>query len=96
MEKNKVRYKMFKNHLHNDLKIDKDEIREIIRETVKKEIEHLINTTSIREVVHDEIRDKLHGNDWYSTNILKGIEKSVTKILLGKLDFDIKVKEDKF
>lgn len=63
----KYRYKEVKNYIHNELKLTKEDIREIVIPIVKKEVKRVLNNTYgsdvdierwVRCMVSDEIKKK--------------------------------------
>lgn len=54
---------MFRNYMHNELHITKEDIREWIEDTVKQEVRAVVDNRfkqwDLREITKDEIRDLL-------------------------------------
>jgi serine protease inhibitor len=59
MKTSNEKWLMFKNFLHNELEISKDDIREWIHEAVKEEAKLLVNKTfnsfDIREIIKNAV-----------------------------------------
>lgn len=58
---NKYRYREVKNHIHNELKLTKEDIKDIIVSIVKEEVNQAINMAV--EVLSSVSDNRVHGGD---------------------------------
>ncbi|WP_242289114.1 MULTISPECIES: hypothetical protein [unclassified Bacillus cereus group] len=96
-------YKEFKNLIHNELKIDKEEIRELIRETIAFETkvimegkENYINTC-IESYIQHLIKQGMSDNGklvfGFKERVATMVSNEMGRFIANQLEFDIKVKE---
>lgn len=96
MAKSNEKWIMFKNFLHNELGITKEDIREWIKEAVHEEAERMVENTydefSTRKIIRSMLFDKetFFGRD----TLQKEVRAEVASQLLKRLKIDIKLKED--
>ena len=92
------KYKMFKNFMHNELSISKDDIQEWIHESIKEEarklIEHTYEDINIESVVRKEIKELILTSNWYDNRpeLKDRIEKEVIAHLCENFSIDINKK----
>ncbi len=84
---NNDKWKMFKNFMHNELEIGKEEIREWIKEAVHEEARKLVGQTfakfSIDQIIDRYIIDKhFFGDDRIKDEIQKRIVDQLVKQLI--------------
>lgn len=93
----KYRYREVKNYIHNELKLTREDIREIIIPIVKEEVKRVFNNTYgndvsvdnwIRCMVSDEI--KRHGDYNMIRNLCREI---IKEEIADKLSIEVNVKE---
>ncbi len=82
---------MFKNYMHNELGITKDDVevwtRDAIKEVAEKYVKYHFTEDAVKKVVQDEI----HGtrNPWRNSSV----KDVVIKELIRSLDVEIKIKD---
>lgn len=83
------RWSMFKNYMHNELQISKDDIKLWLIEAVKEEARKLINNTEgdFFKVVKDAIIEELSG--YYGLGIER-LRDNIAQALVDKIEFKIK------
>ena len=85
------KWSMFKNYLHNELGITKEDIREWIDEAVRDEARKLVEQSfekySLRARIDDAIKDI---NLWGETNLKTAISNEVAKRIFERLEIKIK------
>ena len=92
------KYKMFKNFLHNELGISKDDIKEWIRESIKEECKNVVEQTyetfNIKTFLKSEIENILSNSQWYNPKTLKEeVYKEVAKRIIKMHDINLTLKE---
>ncbi|MEG7882577.1 hypothetical protein [Bacillus paranthracis] len=96
-------YKEFKNLIHNELKMDKEEIRELIRETIAVETKVIMDgkedyiNTCIESYIKHLIKRGMSDNGklafGFKERIATMVSNEVGRFIANQLEFDIKVKE---
>lgn len=85
------KWSMFKNYLHNDLGITKEDIRDWIDEAVRDEARKLVQQSfekySLRARIDDAIKDI---NLWGATNLKSAISAEVANRIFEKLEIKVK------
>jgi len=82
---------MFKNYMHNELGITKDDIREWVREAVKEQAELLVNNTFANWSPDSVIKRVLIENNYFGNSSLnKEIVKKAAEILTEQLEIKTK------
>lgn len=85
------KWSMFKNYLHNELGITKEDIREWIDEAVRDEARKLVEQSfekySLRARIDDAIKDI---NLWGETNLKSAISNEVAKRIFERLEIKMK------
>jgi len=80
---------MFKNYMHNELGITKEDIRQWIEDAVKEQAEKLVkkefNNFDVHNIVQRIITDETY---FGSKNLKQEISQELTKQILGKIKFD--------
>lgn len=93
----KYRYREIKNYIHNELKLTKEDIKDIIVPTVKEEVKRIFHNTYgddvnierwIRCMVSDEIKKK--GDYLMIRNLCKEI---IKEEIVDRLSIDISLKK---
>lgn len=94
---NKYRYREVKNYIHNELKLTKEDIKDIIVSIVKEEVKHIFHNTygddvnierRIRCMVSDEI--KKNGDYLMIRNLCREI---IKEEIVDRLSIDISLKK---
>ena len=62
------KYKMFKNFMHNELGISKEDIREWVRESIKEEVKNVVEQAHGKCNIEGEIRKAIKDNDFWSSD----------------------------
>ncbi|WP_242248869.1 hypothetical protein [Bacillus cereus group sp. BfR-BA-01328] len=96
-------YKEFKNLIHNDLKMDKEEIRELIREAIAVETKVIMEgkedyiNTCIESYIQHLIKQGMSDNGklvfGFKERVSTMVSNEVGRFIANQLEFDIKVKE---
>lgn len=78
------KWKMFKNYMHNELGITKEDIREWVHEAVKEEAERLVANEwgrfDVKKVVQDMIGDKRYfSKDHLNQDIKEAVANEIMK-----------------
>lgn len=85
------KWSLFKNYLHNELGITKEDIRDWIDEAVRDEARKLVQQSfekcSLRARIDDAIKDI---NLWGETNLKSAISLEVAKRIFEKLEIKVK------
>lgn len=82
---------MFRNYMHNELRITKDDIREWIDDSVKQIAKDMVADAFIRKNPEQMIKDAIYRSDYfYGTSFNNKVVEEVAKILAKKLDIIIK------
>lgn len=85
------KWSLFKNYLHNELGITKEDIRDWIDEAVRDEARKLVQQSfekySLRARIDDAIKDI---NLWGETNLKSAISKEVANRIFEKLEIKVK------
>lgn len=85
------KWSMFKNYLHNELGITKEDIRDWIDEAVRDEARKLVQQSfkqySLRARIDDAVKDI---NRWGETNLKSAISKEVANRIFEKLEIKVK------
>jgi len=80
---------MFKNYMHNELGITKEDIRQWIEDAVKEQAEKLVknefNNFDVRNVVQRIITDERY---FGSKNLKQEISQELTRQILTKIKFE--------
>lgn len=89
---------MFKNFLHNELGISKDDIKEWIRESIKEECKNIVEqsygTFNIKTFMKSEIEKILSDSQWYNHKTLtEEVYKEVAKRIIKMHDINLTLKE---
>ena len=93
----KYRYREVKNYIHNELKLTKEDIKDIMIPIVKEEVKRVFNNTygddasvenSIRCMVSDEI--KRYGGYGFIAPICRDILK---KEIVDKISIEVNIKD---
>jgi hypothetical protein len=95
-------YKEIKNYIHNDLKITKEDILEVVRQETQKQIEAFMKdetnfTTFIRKAYEDSIKIAICGDSWsfgssFKDKITSIIKDKIGQMVVDKLDIKVKIK----
>ncbi|MDX9694954.1 MAG: hypothetical protein RBT49_04110 [Bacteroidales bacterium] len=84
------KYKMFKNFLHNELEISREDIREWIKDAVKDEVTRLVDNEYGKFNVRDYIKQTLIKHSVFGTDKLKDeIKYVLTNLIVNKLDIKL-------
>ncbi len=87
------KYKMFKNFLHNELEISREDIRDWIKDAVKDEVKRLVDNEYGKFSVRDYIKQTLIEHGLYGKDKLKNdIRYELSNLIVNKLD--IKLNKD--
>lgn len=81
------KWEMFKNYMHNELGITKDDIRAWIKEAAKEQVERLVNQEFGKFDVERHIKSVINNEFFYYKGNLKG---EIAKIIADKIELTIK------
>lgn len=90
------KYKLFKNFMHNELGISKEDIHEWVRETIKEEIKNIVEHAYGKCNIESEIRKAIISYDMWSDKnklqpeVLDKVCKEVGKGICDKVFKDSK------
>lgn len=90
MSKENDKYVMFKNFLHNELGIAKEDIRLWIDEAVKNEITKLVENTYNEYNIRHYIREELTSR--YGNNLKHEIKSQLAEVIVENIDVSFKTK----
>jgi len=90
-------YKDLKNHVHNTLKITKEEIREIVESTVEKVVERRVDVLlrdklNVQHLVDHAIEQKINENNWFWDESEDKLDDYIKKEMVRKLTDGVKLK----
>lgn len=82
---------MFRNYMHNELGITKDDIREWIKESIHDEVKNVVNQAYGKCNIEAAIKKEITQHEWFSGNgpSNKLINKAA-QLLIEKLEISIK------
>lgn len=85
------RWSMFKNYMHNELQISKDDIREWLREAVKEEAREILKQDKkIEDMVKNVLFEQSFGCCKFSEPMNRLIKEAVMNILKERLIISIR------
>ena len=82
------KYAMFKNFMHNELGITKEDIREWVRESVQEEVRKVVNNTFDSFSVEDECRKEIRRQ---LTGSFSEVREKVFRAAVGELLKGVKI-----
>lgn len=81
------KWEMFKNYMHNELGITKDDIRAWIKEAAKEQAERLVNQEFRKFDINEYIRNTLN-NDFFKYK--SSLREEISKAIVDKIELTIK------
>lgn len=92
-------YKIMRNYIHNELKMSKDEIKELIVEVAKKEVARLITPELVSSMVDKSVDTTLkqslsergHYGDSFREKVTQLVAKEAAQFVKSQLKFEINV-----
>lgn len=81
------KWKMFKNYMHNELGITKDDIRAWIKEAAKEQAERLVNQEFGKFNIGGHIRSVIN-NDFFKYK--SRLREEISKAIIDKIELTIK------
>jgi len=85
------KWSMFKNYMHNELGITKDDIREWIQDAVEVEAKKLVHQTFSDFSPEKTVRNILMDNSYFGSDSLKNeIKAQVARQLMNKMELTLK------
>jgi len=80
---------MFKNYMHNELGITKEDIRQWIEDAVQKQAETLVNNEFKRFDVHEVVERVINDDKYFgSKNLKRDIATELSKQIMERLRLD--------
>lgn len=80
---------MFKNYMHNELGITKEDIRQWIEEAVQKQAETLVNNEFKNFDIHRVVERVINDDKYFgSKNLKRDIAQELSKQIMDKLRID--------
>ncbi len=80
---------MFKNYMHNELGITKEDIRQWVEEAVNEQVERLVKNEFKNFDVHNVVQRIISDERYYGSKHLKQeISQELTKQILQKMKFE--------
>ena len=87
------KWNMFKNYMHNELGITKEDIRNWIQETIQKEIKLLVNNSYDNFNLNILIKNEIYSHDmWSDKNLRKDVKEAIAKGLIKNVELTVKEK----
>ncbi len=87
------KYRLFKNFMHNELGITKEDIREWVEETVKIEVAKVVKESykefNLEKLIKEEIYKK--STYWKKGDITEEVKAKIVSQIVNQLDFDINI-----
>jgi CBS-domain-containing membrane protein len=99
----RAEYNAVKNHMHNTLGITKEDIQQIIKETVQTEIQKIYNRNylemTIERIVKAEIYGAYRGYSYWQKDAFKNkvtnlLTSQVAETIANQLKIDVQVSKD--
>lgn len=85
------KWSMFRNYMHNELGITKEDIRRWINDAVKQEAKNIVNESFARENPEQLIKRAIYDSSPFKNKTFKDeVIKETAKILAEKLEVKIK------
>jgi len=82
---------MFKNYMHNELGITKEDIRQWIEDSVKDQAEKMVKHEFNNFSAHDTVKKMVMENRYYGSDSLKKeVMQEVGRQLVDKMDLSLK------
>jgi len=82
---------MFKNYMHNELGITKEDIREWIEDSVKVQAEKMVSNEFNNFSVHDTVKRMVMENRYFGSDSLKKeVMQEVGRQLVDKMELSLK------
>jgi hypothetical protein len=86
MKKSNGKWEMFKNFLHNEMGISKEDIREWIQEAVQEEarlmVDKTFNSFDVKEILERAVLTKTS----YSSSLKEQVIKEVAKLIFERIE----------
>lgn len=88
----KEKWQMFKNFMHNDLGISKEDIREWIDEAIKEQARLIVEQTFKKTDIQEVIERAIYSNNWYGRReaFVEDVRNRAAKILADRLTISTK------
>ena len=81
---------MFKNYMHNELGITKEDIHEWIRDAVKEEAKNLVNQAYGNFSVYDAVKNEIYKPSYFGEKTLQdSVKQAVAKVLSEKITLTV-------
>ena len=81
---------MFKNYMHNELGITKEDIHEWIRDAVKEEAKNLVKQEYGKFSIKDAINKEIYEINWYGGKGLRDtVKQEVAKVLSERITITV-------
>ena len=72
MRRASERYLETKNYIHNELKLGREEIKDMLREVVKEEIQSFWHHNQIEDLIRSDLRDRIRReSDWLTKETIR-------------------------
>jgi len=88
------KYKMFKNYMHNELEITREDIKTWIEDAIRIEANRLVKTEyrrqDIKKTVKDEIKKILIDKDLLGDSFSYQVRKDIADAIVKKIDLNLK------
>jgi hypothetical protein len=80
---------MFKNYMHNELGITKEDIRQWVQEAVEEQAERMVKNEFSKFDVHKVVQKIITDDQYYgSKNLKRDITQELTKQVMERLKFE--------
>lgn len=80
------KWKMFKNYMHNELDISKDDIRQWIEDAVQEQAKRLVNNEFKNFDIHRVVERVINDDRYFGAkNLKRDIAQELSKQIMGRL-----------
>ncbi len=82
---------MFRNYMHNELGITKDDIKEWIQEAIHEEVKNVVSNAYGKCNIEGEIQNAIRGNRyWGSESLNNSVIEKAGKYIASRLEISVK------
>lgn len=90
MNQENDKWKMFKNYMHNELGITREDIQQWINDAVHAEAQRLVNQEVVRFSIDEIVRKFLIDNSWYADkDLCDKVRQACAKQLVEKMTLSL-------
>lgn len=81
---------LFKNYMHNELGITKEDIREWVHDAVREEVKNVVNNAYGKCSLEDMIRREIQSKSWFGNGFSNEVIAACAKELVNRVDLTVK------